>query len=329
MKTKTFKPILAPNEEANLDEIKYPIMASFKLDGIRAIFKEGQILSRSLKPIVNKQLKEKFEPLRKYSEDHGCILDGEIYSPILPFQGISSCVMTQDFEDKKAIKKWGEIQEEFDLTVTREEALESLKFYCFDYVDDGMLLDIYFEARIELVHEKLKSFSDIYYPVSHVEISNKEDITKYFEGALDNGFEGLILRDPKGKYKFGRGTLKEGIIYKVKPYRTFDAKITGVVQSTVVDPNAEKTTNELGRSVTSKKKDDRILIEKASAFWVDYEGKPLKVVLAMTDKEKEAVWANQGEFIGRTIEYKGMLIGAKDVPRHPVMVRFREDRDDV
>jgi len=26
------------------------------------------------------------------------------------------------------------------------------------------------------------------------------------------------------------------------------------------------------------------------------------------------------------IEYKGMLVGAKDVPRHPVMIRFREDK---
>lgn len=327
MKTKTFKPILAPNDEANLDEINYPIMASYKLDGIRCIFKEGQILSRSLKPIVNKQLKEKFEALRKYSEDHQCILDGEIYSPILPFQGISSCVMTQDFEDKKAIKKWAEIQEEFGLDVSREQALDSLKFYCFDYVDEGMLLDIYFDARYELVNTKLTDYDDILVSVHHDLFQCKEEIEAYFESALNNGFEGLILRDPKGKYKFGRGTLKEGIIYKVKPYRTFDAEITGVVQSTVVDPNAEKTINELGRSVTSKKKDDRILIEKASAFYVDYQGKELKVVLAMTDKEKEAVWANKDEFIGRTIEYKGMLIGAKDVPRHPVMVRFREDKD--
>jgi len=27
------------------------------------------------------------------------------------------------------------------------------------------------------------------------------------------------------------------------------------------------------------------------------------------------------------IEYKGMLVGSKDVPRHPVFERFREDRE--
>jgi DNA ligase-1 len=143
---------------------------------------------------------------------------------------------------------------------------------------------------------------------------------------LSQGYEGLILRDPKSLYKCGRGTIKEGIIFKVKPFITFDAKITGVEQSTEVNEDAEKTINELNRSVTSKRKNDRHLIEKASAFWVDYEGKPLKVVLAMTDPEKVAVWANRASLIGKTIEYKGMLVGSKDVPRHPVMIRYREDK---
>ena len=68
------------------------------------------------------------------------------------------------------------------------------------------------------------------------------------------------MKSINGRYKCGRGTLREGLIFKVKPFRTFDAKILGVIQATKVDPEAEKKTNELGRSVTSKKKDDRILI---------------------------------------------------------------------
>jgi len=112
----------------------------------------------------------------------------------------------------------------------------------------------------------------------------------------------------------------------VKPFLTFDAKIVGVIQSTEVDPNVEKKINELGRSVTSKKVGDRILINKASAFEVEYEGKKLKVTLAMTDGEKEEVWVNRDKYIGRMIEYKGMMVGAKDVPRHPVMIRYREDK---
>ena len=163
--------------------------------------------------------------------------------------------------------------------------------------------------------------------VRHIKVDSAKRVEEVFQIELDNGYEGLILRDPNANYKFGRGTLKEGIIYKVKPFVTFDAQIIGVVQSTEVREGAEKKTNELGRSVTSKKKDDRVLIEKASAFNVLYEGKELKVTLAMDDSEKEEVWKNRQFYIGEIIEYKGMLVGSKDVPRHPIFLRFRTDKD--
>ena len=69
-----FKPQLAPNESVDLDNIKYPILASYKLDGIRCLFIKGEMLSRSLKPIVNKQLREKFKPLIEHSKEYDLIL---------------------------------------------------------------------------------------------------------------------------------------------------------------------------------------------------------------------------------------------------------------
>lgn len=313
---KKFKPILAPNDQPNLEELQYPLLASYKLDGIRCIFYKGEILSRSLKQIQNKQLREKFERIRKFSENCDWIMDGEIYSPTLTFQEITSFVMTQDFEDKKSIKKYGKV-----ITIP-----EDLKFYCFD-----MILDDNFEEKFK---ERIFGITDIWVdlknemePVLNTVVNSKEQVEQLFEKALEDGYEGLILRDPNGKYKFGRGTLKEGLIFKCKPYTTFDAKIIDVVQATVVTENAEKKINELGRSVTSKKKNDRILIEKASALVVKYEEHELKVTLAMTDEEKEEVWKNRESYIGKMIEYKGMLIGSKDVPRHSVMIRFRKDKD--
>jgi len=300
-----FKPILAPNEEVDLDEIQYPLYASNKLDGIRCIFYKGQILSRSLKPIVNQQLRDKFALLAQYSLDKNVILDGEIYSYELTFQEITSYVMTKN--------------KIMDIP-------KHLKFYCFDCIK-GENFDETFEIRnkrVSLLEQDLPdpALAIVYQDLVH----SKKEVEYRFKQALKGKVEGLILRSREGRYKCGRGTLKEGIIYKVKPFVTFDAQIKGIVQSTEVDPNAEKKINELGRSVTSKKKDDRIAIEKASAFYVEYEGKELKVVLAMTDEEKEEVWKNQDSYIGKWIEYKGMLIGAKDLPRHPVMIRFREDK---
>lgn len=302
---KPFKPLLAPNESVDLSTLNYPLLASTKLDGIRCIFKNGEILSRSLKQIQNKQLRERFEPIRKYSLDKGLILDGEIYAHGMSFQEITHYVMTQDLED--------------------EVLPESLKFYCFDSLVVETVFEP-FEKRYERAWMISKQYTNIMEIVRHIPVESEKRIEDVFICVLKDGYEGLILRDPNASYKYGRGTIKEGIIYKVKPFVTFDAQITGVVQSTEVREGAEKKTNELGRSVTSKKKDDRVLIEKASAFNVLYEGKELKVVLAMTDEEKEEVWLNKESYIGRMIEYKGMLVGSKDVPRHPVMIRFRDDK---
>lgn len=301
-----FKPFLAPNEKTDLSLVQYPLLASTKLDGIRVLFIDGKIVSRSLKPIQNKQLRERFESLRKYSEEHNVILDGEIFSPELTFQQITHFVMTQDLEG--------------------EELPTSLKFYAFDMIKQMDLAESFHSRYNNLERLHIDGIQDIAVRVDQKLVNSKEEVNKLFENALETGLEGLILKDPTGRYKCGRATLKEGLIYKVKPWDTFDAKIATVIQSTEVRQGAEKKTNELGRSVTSKKKDDRVLIEKASAFLVYYNELPLKVTLAMTDEEKEEVWKNQNSYFGRTIEYKGMLVGSKDVPRHPIFLRFIDER---
>ena len=115
-KEKQFKPMLAPNQSVDLDTINFPIFISGKLDGIRCIIKDGEMVSRSLKPIRNKKLQEKFNDLKIISKEQNIIFDGEIYSHELTFQEITHFVMTEDIGD---------------------EALpESLKFWCFDMIKD-------------------------------------------------------------------------------------------------------------------------------------------------------------------------------------------------
>ena len=318
-----FKPMLAENQQPDLDTLSFPQFISKKMDGMRIIFYKGQILTRSLKSLPNKQLREKFEPIRKWTEETGNILDGECYSDKLNFQQIISFCMTDDFTDKKSIKKFGKVM----------EIPESLRFYCFDSLKNEEDKRVFIK-RIEDIYTltsptKNPKIYDVATSVDQYEVNTREELENFFEQSLKDGYEGLILKNPNGEYKYGRTTLKENLMYKLKPFETFDGKIKGVVQSTEVDPNAEKKINELGRSVTSKKKDDRITIQKASAFYVDYEGKELKVVLAMTDEEKEEVWKNRDSYIGKWVEYKAMKIGMKEdgLPRHPVMIRYREDKN--
>jgi DNA ligase-1 len=289
--------MLAPNEKTDINIITYPLLGSYKLDGIRCLFINGQMLSRAFKPIRNVHLQTRFESLKQYSKDNNMILDGELYAKGMSFQQITHYVMSED-----------------------EVVPFELKFWCFDCVKDNNL-NTPFKERIRLI-----PIVDIIVKVEQKELNTAHDVQNMFEEALNIGFEGLILKSPNSYYKCGRGTLKEGLIYKVKPFETFDGEITEVIQGTKVKDEVERTQDNFGNSKTSIKKDDRELVEKASAFRVKYNGTTLKVSLAMTDEEKEEVWRNQKNYIGKYIEYKGMSIGQKDVPRHPIYLRMRLDK---
>lgn len=304
-----FSPMLFPNESVGFEAINKPYMASIKLDGIRCIFKKGEMLSRSFKPISNKQLNERFAPMKELSLETGIIYDGEIYSTELNFQELMHYCRTED------------------LNVEGEELPKSINFYCFDALDMNHLDATAIERNINLCEELRKKGIPFVSVIPQNIVSTPEEVKKLFEDAIENGFEGLILKAPDSLYKFGRITAKSGDGYKFKPYRTWELPITGVIQSTEVNSAVERKIDELGYHHTSRKKEDRIPVEKASAVTVMWEGTELKVTLSTTDKEKEEIWKNRDSYIGKYIEFKGMLVGAKEVPRHAVSVRFRSDLD--
>ena len=61
--------------------------------------------------------------------------------------------------------------------------------------------------------------------VKHCIVNNPEEVEALFEKALESEYEGVILRNPHGRYKFGRASLGQNIIFKVKPFVTLDAKL--------------------------------------------------------------------------------------------------------
>jgi len=311
---KKFRPMLAPNDEVDLDNIKYPILASTKLDGIRCIFMNGQMLSRSLKPIPNKQMQEKFKVLAEYSKKYNIILDGELYGEGMTFQEITHFIMTQDLDDSKNIKKVG-----------HEEIIpEKLKFYCFDAVED-LKFDVPFETRLQEVDE-MCYYAELVEVVEQKAVHSKEAVMEYFEEVLGDGYEGLILKSYDSRYKFGRCTMNEGTMYKVKPYRTFDAQIIDIEERYL--NTSESYINELGKSQKHNNKEAMIPTGIAGSFVVDYEGQKQKVALTGTEEFRREVWKNRKQYIGKWIEFKGMLIGVKDCVRHPTFVRWRNDKND-
>lgn len=303
-----FKPLLGKDIK-DKNSIKFPCYVSTKLDGIRCIFKDGRMISRSLKEIKNKQLQEQFEILKLLTGvnedgvDSEIILDGELYSHELTFQEINSVVMSHD-----------------------KEVPESLKFHIFDIILDNNPEEP-FKTRYEAIIDGFTrpEFKQLIIVVQQTLIENHMDIQKEFERVLVDGYEGLIIRNLIGKYKFGRSTEKEGLLLKMKPFKTFDAKIIQVYER--FENANESFKNELGQSTKRNTKDAKIPTGIAAVFEVRYGENFFKVSLTGTEAFRKEIWENKESYIGKTIEYRAMMVGAKDVPRHAQYIRFRSDKD--
>lgn len=297
--------MLVCDEQVDLTTINYPIFASTKLDGIRCIFKDGKMLSRSLKEIPNKQLQEKFQNLKDFSKENNVVLDGELYGIGLTFQQITHFVMTDDLEAKKI----------------KESLPDNLKFWCFDIIKDSP--DEPFIERFKYYNSlKIKDMVT----VKQILVKSKEDVEGMFEKVLEEGFEGLILKNINSKYKFGRTTLNSGDCYKVKPYLTFDGKIIRVEER--FENTSESYINELGNSQKHSYKDNKIPTGIAACFVVMYNDQEQRVMITGEESMRREIWENKDNYIDMWIEFKGMLVGSKDKVRHPVFIRYREDKNE-
>lgn len=297
-----FKPMLFPNDPFKVENIKGEYMVSPKLDGIRCIFVDGEMLSRKFKPIRNAQVQKRFNHLKALSKRTGLVYDGELYIYGMNFPDISGYVMSMD----KPIP-------------------EDLKFHIFDIYDPEMPDEAAYSR-----HNHIQSLPETPYleKVPQFVLNNVEAILEAYEKFRDLGYEGAILKSTKSRYKCGRLTINSRDGYKLKPYQTWDVEVVDVEQATKCkDGDEYRTITELGKSKTSKKKDDRELVEKAASFIFMFNGFECRASLAMTDPQKEEVWKNRKSYIGKRIEVKGMTVGSKDRIRHPIFVRFRDDLD--
>lgn len=293
------KPLLACPTPANLNSLPYPLFASEKLDGIRCIIKDGIALSRTLKPIRNRYI----QSFLGRPELNG--LDGEL---IVGDPAASDCM-----------RKTNSGVMSFD-------GEPDFAYYVFDiwnrpgiqYKDvKGTLPNICIKhPKTVALHQRL--------------CHNATDVESYERKALDEGFEGLILRRPDGTYKYGRSTAKEGFLYKLKRYHQDEATIVGYEALEHNDNMPE--INELGYTRRSSAAEGKIKLPLLGALVV--EGKfqefskiTFNIGTGFTLAERETLWQQRDKLIGQVVTYKFFPTGSKDRPRHPVFVSFRDASD--
>lgn len=292
----SFKPMLAVN--AVIPKIQYPVYASPKLDGIRAAVVEGRLLSRTLKPIPNKHIYGQLSTPKLNG------LDGELIvgSPT------SSTCYNESVSNVMAFDK-----------------VPDFSYYVFDLHDckHG------YEDRLRFLHSDvirgpLPSFIKI---LEQNLIHNEDDLMAYEAAKVGEGYEGVIIRSPSALYKFGRSTVNEGALIKLKRYEDSEAEIIGFEEE-MFNGNAAET-NELGRTKRSTAAAGLSGKATLGAFQVRdlVTGVEFSIGTGLTALERQHFWNRQNEYVGKLIRYKHFPIGAKDRPRHPVFTGFRDRRD--
>jgi len=284
-----FKPLLA--SPADLDNLRFPLLASPKLDGVRAIVKDGVVLSRSLKKIPNLHIQTLFGN----SACEG--MDGEL---IAGSPTSKTCYINT-----------------VSTVMRASSCAKAVRFHVFD--DITWPKRGYFERR-----PRFKD-SDNLVEVPQTIVHCLEDLLKMEEFHLTSGYEGLILRDPNAPYKYGRSTTKEGILLKLKRMETDEAVVLAVVEEQ--HNGNEATTSELGRTKRSSHQANKTGKGSMGALHVRdvKSGVDFHIGTGFTAEDRAAMWTTPP--IGKIVSYNHFPIGAVDKPRHPSFKGFRDSRD--
>lgn len=291
--------MLAPNSDPLKDPLffeglRYPLLGSPKLDGIRCITKEDRCKSRSYKDLPSDQVQELFS---KYPNLDGEIIAGTITNPDV-YNRTQSYVMSKD--------KWH----------------DQLTFNVFDNSDED-LAHIPFIKRLEVVRKYVKDLEDTRIQfVEHTLITNEKDLLIYEEATIKRGFEGVMLRDPLGRYKHGRGTYKEGLIYKLKRFHDDEGVVVDFIEK---ETNLnEKLTDELGHAKRSSHQENKIGAGTLGKFIVNFEGQLINVAVgSFSHPEAQFIWDHRDFYKNKIIKFRHMTHGAKDAPRHARAVGWR------
>lgn len=299
------KPMLSGSLE-DASKLKFPVLASPKLDGIRCLMINGKCLSRTFKNIPNHFIRNWMEA----NVPTG--MDGELISR----------------NPDGSIRTFNEIQGD----VMREENEPNFEFQAFDYVSTSLTepFEKRFEKLIKLISAGTLSRVAL---VEHVLINNIEELDAYEAKCLAEGHEGIMVRSTSGPYKCGRSTEREGTLLKVKRFFDSEAIIIGFEEQLENTNEAEK--DAFGRTKRSSAKDGMVGKGTLGKFLVQEIGDtPWKdrtfaigTGEGLTQELRQSIWDDQDSYLGRIVTYKFQAHGVKELPRLPIWKGFRDARD--
>jgi DNA ligase-1 len=319
MKTQgPFRPMLAASkprdytDEMFYKSIVFPVIATPKLDGIRCVTRDiprapgtqCEALSRSLKPIPNIHIAAQIG----------------MHCP----PGLDGEIMTYDHDLflSPKMRNFNNIQSD----VMSEKGIPNWKYHVFDFDIEGK--DVYTNRIQKLATECMKGNMPAFIErVVSCHITSLSQLLEYEAEQVAAGYEGICWRDPNSPYKHGRSTLREGYLVKLKRFVTEEAVIVGVEEEMM--NNNPQVLGETGYAERSSHKANMSGKGRMGALVCRqrHEDQIFKIGSGFTAQQRQNMWDGRDSLIGKICTFKHQPHGAKELPRIPVFVGFRDARD--
>lgn len=287
------KPMLAGKCE-QMSNLRFPVLATPKLDGIRCLKIGGRALTRSFKPISNAFTREWIEANLPDGLDGELLVNGTTFSETAGHIG-------------------------------RHEGEPDFRFHVFDYVNEGV--DVPYACRMQEL-ARLPEFERVQ-KVLPEEMRSLDQLAAYEERCIAEGYEGVMVRTPDSPYKCGRSTEREGWLLKIKRFEDAEAIVLDTYEGLTNNNPAEK--DAFGRTKRSSSMENKVGRGELGGFIVRHVGTNVEFRLGYNHVlggiDRVLLWQQRHTLPGKLIKFMHQPSGAKEAPRFPKFIGFREPWD--
>ncbi len=289
-------PLLAPSVEhsdeyilAALQKLHYPVIASLKKDGIRAV-RTSDLFSCQMHLIPNVSI-------RRRSMKLPAGFDCELFNPELSYDEIESIVMTGKTEHPDS---------------------HLVQFHCIDWFHPTYSFAQRLDECVKMIQH---NWDAAVLPDEHW-FTSAEQLFDFFLKCEQQNGEGICFRTPNSPYKQGRSTLREQYLIKLCRYVRTEVMIIGFEEQ-MMNNNCVRS-SPIGLTERSSYKAGMKGKNTLGAFIVrdSISGLEFRVGTGvnLTDKRRQQIWDDQDSWLGSRITIKHKPHGQKIKPRSPIAI---------
>lgn len=224
--------------------------------------------------------------------------------------------------------------------IRAEDGSPEFTLYLLDYPHPDWAHYRYQDRRnrlIELLHgEHAAFYEDNGYTVKvivvpQVPVKDLQDIYDNDVSNIEAGWEGSIIRRDDRPYKFGRSTINEAALVKLKGFEDAEAIVVGYEPWERNDNDA--TSSPLGYTARSSHQDGKTSLERLGALQVElFTDRSVKfsigVMRGVTHTDRDRLWVDRESLIGRICKFTHQGYGGGYTkPRTPVWLGWRNILD--